>query len=448
MIPTMMMMTSSPTPTTTSVPSNTSYCASTAAAVTAAAAASSIQPFKGLPAPAKPTSQLPLYVFAQLSVLKQAVKDSGISLVDLGMGNPDMPTPSLIVDALAEAVRKPENHLYPEFDGKPEFRQAIANFMHRRHGVVGLNPNTQVQPLIGSKEGIANIILGYIDADSICLVPSLYYPVYMRATTVVAGTPYYMPLLEENNFLPDLDAIPADVLAKAKMLLLNYPNNPTGREAPRWFYEKAVAFARKHGLVLVSDLAYGEIAYDGFKPLSIFEIDGAMDVAVEFHSFSKTFNMAGFRLGFAVGNPEIIKTLYKAKTTIDYGVCNAIQDGGTVALNNAETLVPPIVAEYQKRRDYMVPQLNALGWDCTTPKGGFYLWLKVPPCFEGSSYAWVEYLMKRTGVVVTPGLAFGKDGDAYFRLSLVSPVSALKEAIKRMCEADIYYTMPRPTEMG
>ena len=400
--------------------------------------------FKGLPQPAKQSSQLPLYVFAQLSVLKQAVKESGISLVDLGMGNPDQPTPNLIVEAMAEAVRLPENHLYPEFDGKATFREAIVSFMKRRHHVEGLNPHTQVQPLIGSKEGIANIILGYLDADSVCLVPSLYYPVYMRATTIVGGTPYYMPLLEENDFLPDLDAIPADVLAKSKLLLLNYPNNPTGREAPRWFYEKAVAFARQHGLVLVSDLAYGEIAYDGFKPLSIFEIEGAMDVAIECHSFSKTFNMAGFRLGFAVGNAEIIKVLYKAKTTIDYGVCNAIQDGGTVALTHAETLVPPIVAEYQKRRDYLVPQLKALGWDCTLPKGGFYLWLKVPPCFEGSSYAWVEFLMKRTGVVVTPGLAFGKDGDNYFRVSLVSPVETLKEAIKRLCEADIHYDMPLP----
>ena len=400
--------------------------------------------FKGLPEPAKQTGQLPLYVFAQLSVLKQAVRESGISLVDLGMGNPDQPTPSLIIDAMAEAVRLPANHFYPDFDGKPSFRQAIASFMHRRHKIEGLNPDTQVQPLIGSKEGIANLILGYLDADSVCLVPSLYYPVYMRATAVVSGTPYYMPLLEENDFLPDLDAIPAEVLAKSKMLLLNYPNNPTGREAPRCFYEKVVAFARQHGLVLVSDLAYGEIAYDGFKPLSIFEIEGAMDVAIEFHSFSKTFNMAGFRLGFAVGNAEIIKVLYKAKTTIDYGVCNAIQDGGTVALNHAETLVPPIVAEYQKRRDYLVPQLKALGWDCTLPKGGFYLWLKVPPCFEGSSYAWVEFLMKRTGVVVTPGLAFGKDGDNYFRVSLVSPVETLKEAIKRLCEADIHYDMPLP----
>ena len=403
-----------------------------------------LPPFKGLPKPAKQTSQLPLYVFAQLSVLKQAVRESGIALVDLGMGNPDQPTPPLIVEAIAEAVAQPENHFYPDFDGKPSFRQAIASFMHRRHKIEGLNPNTQVQPLIGSKEGIANLILGYLDADSVCLIPSLYYPVYMRATTVVSGTPYYMPLLEENDFLPDLDTIPTDVLAKAKMLLLNYPNNPTGREAPRWFYEKAVAFARQHGLVLVSDLAYGEIAYDGFKPLSIFEIEGAMDVAIEFHSFSKTFNMAGFRLGFAVGNAEIIKVLYKAKTTIDYGVCNAIQDGGTVALNNAEILVPPIVAEYQKRRDYLVPQLKALGWDCTLPKGGFYLWLKVPPCFEGSSYAWVEFLMKRTGVVVTPGLAFGTDGDNYFRVSLVSPVETLQEAIKRLCEADIHYEMPLP----
>jgi LL-diaminopimelate aminotransferase len=400
--------------------------------------------FKGLPEPAKQTSQLPLYVFAQLSVLKQAVRESGISLVDLGMGNPDQPTPSLIVDTMSEAVRLPANHLYPDFDGKSSFRQAIASFMHRRHKIEGLNPDTQVQPLIGSKEGIANLILGYLDADSVCLVPSLYYPVYMRATALVSGTPYYMPLLEENDFLPDLEAIPAEVLAKAKLLLLNYPNNPTGREAPRWFYEKAVAFARQHGLVLVSDLAYGEIAYDGFKPLSIFEIEGAMDVAIEFHSFSKTFNMAGFRLGFAIGNAAIIKVLYKAKTTIDYGVCNAIQDGGTVALNNAETLVPPIVAEYQKRRDYLVPQLKALGWDCTLPKGGFYLWLKVPPCFEGSSYAWVEFLMKRTGVVVTPGLAFGTDGDNYFRVSLVSPVATLKEAIKRLCEADIHYDMPLP----
>jgi LL-diaminopimelate aminotransferase len=384
-----------------------------------------------LKTPSSKSQGLPLYVFAQLAVLKEELRAQGHTLVDLGMGNPDQPTPPLIIEALSQAIANPANHAYPDFEGKLAFREAIAHWMHRRYGIA-LCPKTQVQPLIGSKEGIANLLLAYLEPGDVALLPSLYYPTYMRSTVLSGATPYLMPLEADNGFLPNLQAIPAHVVAQAKVLMLNYPNNPTGACAPRAFYEEAVAFCRQHGLVLVTDMAYGEIAYEGYRPLSIFEVEGAEDVAIEFHSFSKSFNMAGWRLGFAVGNANIINALYKAKTTMDYGVCNAIQDAGTVALNHAEALIQPIVATYEARRNWLVPQLQALGWETLqSPEASFYLWLKVPPTFAGS-YAWVEALMRQAGVVVTPGLAFGEAGDAYFRLSLVSPQAQLEQAVTQI----------------
>jgi LL-diaminopimelate aminotransferase len=351
------------------------------------------------------------------------------------MGNPDRPTPSLILEALQTAIMNPANHGYPDFEGKLSFRQSVASFMQRRYGV-SVDPGKEVQTLIGSKEGIANIILGYLDEGETILVPSLYYPVYMRAASLSGADIHYLPMLEENQFLIDVDAIPEAVAKRAKLMLLNYPNNPTGVEAPREFLQKVVDFCRKHHIVLVSDMAYGEVAYDGYKPVSVLELEGARDVAVEFHSFSKTFHMAGWRLGFAVGNASVIHTLYRAKTTMDYGVCNAIQDAGAVALDNYEALIGDVVDEYQRRRDYMVPALRALGWQLKEPKASFYLWLSLPPS-AASSNSFVEALMRQTGVVFTPGRAFGQAGDRYVRLSLVSPMEKLQEAIARLTEHNI-----------
>ena len=394
--------------------------------------------------PIQPNSRLaslPLYVFASLEGLRNSVRSSGLSLIDLGMGNPDQPTHPDILSTLQQAILDPENHGYPSFSGKASFREAIAQWMFRRYHTQ-LNPDTQVLPLIGSKEGIANVILAYLEPGDVCLVPSLYYPTYMRSTVIAGGTPYYMPLEESNHFLPDLDAIPADVCKKAKLLLLNYPNNPTGAEATAEFYQKAIAFAKQHRLVLVTDMAYGEIAFDDYKPLSIMEFEGAEDVAIEFHSFSKTFHMAGWRLGFAVGAESVIRNLYLGKTTIDYGVCNAIQDAGTYALNHAERLIAPMCAMYQERRDYLVTAFREVGWEVQAPKSSFYLWMKIPPVFS-ESYEWIEYLMRETGVVVTPGGAFGEDGKQYFRVSLVSPLEKLERAITAMRHKKIHYHMSR-----
>ncbi|MFM7389611.1 MAG: aminotransferase class I/II-fold pyridoxal phosphate-dependent enzyme [Vampirovibrionales bacterium] len=389
-----------------------------------------------LPFAAKQVTQLPLYVFAELARIKNEVRASGMELVDLGMGNPDRPTPPLVLEALQQAIADPANHAYPDFEGKQSFRDSVCHFMQRRYNV-SLCSKTEVQPLIGSKEGIANIILGYLDEGETILVPSLYYPVYMRAASLASADIHYLPMHQENDFLIDLDAIPESVAKRAKMLLLNYPNNPTGVEAPRAFLQKVVDFCRKYHIVLVSDMAYGEIAYDGYQPISILEIEGAKDVAIEFHSFSKTFNMAGWRLGFAVGNPQIIRTLYRAKTTMDYGVCNAIQDAGAAALNHYETLIGDVVSEYQARRDYMVPALRALGWQMKEPKASFYLWMQIPATAENSNQ-FVEQVMRQTGVVFTPGRAFGQAGDRYVRLSLVSPLAKLQEAVERLKHHGVY----------
>jgi LL-diaminopimelate aminotransferase len=392
-----------------------------------------------LPVPNPRLSSLPLYVFAALDVIKQEVRASGLNLIDLGMGNPDQPTPQPVLDALHHAIDDPINHGYPSFEGKASFRQAVAGWMQRRYGV-SIDPNNQAQPLLGSKEGIANLITAYVEPGSICLTPSLYYPTYVRSTIMAGAEPYYMPLLPENHFLPDFEAIPESVARRAKVLLLNYPNNPTGVSADKAFYEKALAFAQRYNLVVMSDMAYGEVAYDGYRPVSIMECEGANDRAIEFHSFSKTFHMAGWRLGFAVGGAAIIRALYLNKTTIDYGVCNAIQDAGAYALNNAETFIVPMCETYRERRDYLVSAFRELGWDVKTPEASFYLWLKIPPAFN-DSYAWVEWIMRHTGVVFTPGKAFGQAGDGYFRVSLVSPIEKLQEAISALKAQQVHYHM-------
>jgi len=387
----------------------------------------------------KRLQSLPLYVFAQLDKLKKDVRESGLSLIDLGMGNPDMPTPPEIIDALAEAIRNPENHGYPSFDGKATFREAVSQWMQRRY-LVTIDPSSQVQPLIGSKEGIANLITATLEPGDVCLVPSLYYPTYMRSTVMTGAEAYYMPLLAENGYLPDLDAIPKNVLSRAKILLLNYPNNPTGVDAPPEFYKKAIAFAKEHHIILATDMAYGEVNYDGFRPHSIMEFEGADEVAIEFHSFSKTFNMAGWRLGFAIGAPSIIRLLYLNKTTSDYGVCNAIQDAGTYALDHAEMFITPMIERYQARRDYLVDAMAGLGFKTDKPKSSFYLWYEIPKAFD-DSFVWSEYLMRETGVVVTPGGAFGEDGTRYFRVSLVSPMESLQAAIHVMTSKGVSFTM-------
>lgn len=390
-----------------------------------------------LKAPAHRLTKLPTYVFAELDEMKEAARKRGADLIDLGMGNPDLPTPKPIVQAIQEGVANPANHGYPNFKGKPAFREAVANWMKRRYNV-DINPADEVQPLIGSKEGLAHLSFAYLDEGDYCLVPSPYYPVLSRAPWIAGANVHHLPLTAENNFLPDLDSIPEEIAAKAKLFFCNFPNNPTAAVADLPFYEKLVAFCRKHGIVLVSDQAYSEIYYDGYVPPSIFNVPGAKDIAIEFHSFSKSYNMAGWRIAFAVGNPQIIKSLYSLKTNLDYGVPSAIQDGAIHALNHADSFLPEIVGTYKERRDIMVKAFRELGWQVEAPKATFYLWLPIPSGFENSK-AWCKHMMDEADVVITPGIAFGDAGDRYFRVSLVSSKEILLKAVDRMKERGIRY---------
>ncbi len=390
-----------------------------------------------LKSPASRLTKLPTYVFAELDELKEAARARGAALIDLGMGNPDQPTPAPIVNAIQEGVANPANHGYPHFKGKPEFRKAVSDWMKRRYNV-DINPDTEVQPLIGSKEGLAHITFAYIDAGDYSIVPSPYYPVHSRATWIADGNVYHAPLTAENNFLPDLDAIPEAIAQKTKLFFVSYPNNPTAGVADLAFYEKLVAYCRKYGMILVSDLAYGEIAFDGYRPPSIFNVPGAKDLAIEFHSFSKSFNMAGWRAGFAVGNADIVKALYSVKTNLDYGLASAIQDGGIYALNHGEAFMADIVKTYQERRDVLVKGFRELGWQVEPTKATLYMWLPIPKSFPDSK-AWCRHLIDKADVVITPGIAFGEEGDRYFRVSLVSPKETLQKAIERLKERGIRY---------
>lgn len=387
--------------------------------------------------PSARLSKLPTYVFAELEDLKEAARKRGADLIDLGMGNPDQPTPKPIIEAIRAGVENVANHGYPNFKGKPAFREAVTHWMQRRYNVE-LNPDTDIQPLIGAKEGLAHLTLAYIDTGDYSLVTCPYYPVLSRATWIAGGNVHHLPLTAENRFLPDLDSIPEEIAQKAKLFFVNYPNNPTAGVADLAFYEKLTAYCRRYGIVLVSDLAYGEICFDGYRPPSIFNVPGAKDVAIEFHSFSKSFNMAGWRAGFAVGNAEVIKALYSLKTNLDYGLSSAIQDGGIYALNHAETFLPQIVKTYEERRDLLVRGFRELGWQVEPTKATLYLWLPIPPSFTDSK-AWCRHLIDTADVVITPGVAFGEAGDRYFRVSLVSPVEMLQKALDRLKEKDIRY---------
>ncbi len=387
--------------------------------------------------PAHRLTKLPTYVFAELDELKEAARQRGADLIDLGIGNPDRPTPPSIVKAIQEAVGNPANHGYPNFKGKPEFREAVSRWMKRRYNV-DINPENEIQPLIGSKEGLAHLSFAYIDAGDYSIVTSPYYPVLSRASWIADGNVHHLPLTPENNFLPDLDSIPEEIARKAKLFFVNYPNNPTAAIADLAFYEKLVAFCRQYGIVLVSDLAYAEIAFDGYRPLSIFAVPGAKDVAVEFHSFSKSFNMAGWRIGFAVGNAEVIKALYSMKTNLDYGLNSALQDGAIEALNHGEAYLPEIVQGYQERRDVVVQGFRELGWTIDPPKATLYVWLPIPPSFSDSK-AWCRHLIDVADVVITPGVAFGETGDRFFRVSLVSPKETIQKALDRLKAKGIRY---------
>ncbi|HET7456071.1 MAG TPA: aminotransferase class I/II-fold pyridoxal phosphate-dependent enzyme [Gemmatimonadaceae bacterium] len=379
-------------------------------------------------------TSLPTYVFAWLDELKAAARGRGASLIDLGIGNPDQPTPPPVVDAIARAVADPRTHGYPPFRGTPRFMDAAARFMGERFGVA-VDPEREVLALSGAKEGIAHLTMAYVDERGVSLVPDVYYPVHARATGLVGGRVYPLPLREERGYLPDLAAVPEAALRDARLLVVNYPHNPTGAVAPLEFFAEAVDFCRRHGLVLVSDLAYSEITYDGFVAPSALEVPGAKEVTVEMHSLSKSFNMAGARIGFAVGGQALIDVLYAVRTNMGYGTPSAIQEGAAYALDHARELTAPVAARYRARRDAVVAGFRSLGWPVTPPRGAMFVWLPVPAGF--TSQRFTEHLIDAAGVVVTPGNAFGPGGEGHFRVSLVADAPVLGEAIERMRRAGV-----------
>jgi LL-diaminopimelate aminotransferase len=378
---------------------------------------------------AKRIDQIPPYLFAEIDRKKEELRKKGIDLIDLGIGDPDLPTPKPIIERLKKAAENSRNHRYPSYEGMIEFRTAVAEWYERRFGV-NLNPGTEVLSLIGSKEGIAHIPLAFVNPEDIVLVPSPGYPVYRVSTLFAGGTPYFLPLRKESGFLPILSDIPAAVAKKAKLLFINYPNNPTSTVAERSFFEEVVAFAKRHQIIVCHDAAYSEIAFDGYRPLSFLEVEGAREVGVEFHSLSKTFNMTGWRIGFAVGHSEILSGLGRVKTNIDSGLFQAIQEAGAEALNHLDTPLPEIINTYERRRDVMVKGLEEMGLEVDRPKATFYLWIRVPRGYTSAQFA--TLLIEQGGIVATPGNGFGEEGEGYIRMALTVDEKRLKEAIERL----------------
>lgn len=387
-------------------------------------------------APSEKLVKLPKYIFAELDDWKEEARAKGADLIDLGIGNPDGPTPAPIVEAAVKSIQNPKNHGYPSFKGKPEFRQAISEWMLRRYNVE-VDPETEIQTLIGAKEGLAHFAMALTDPGDINIVPDPYYPVHSRGTWISNGEIYHLKLEAKNKFLPDLSSIPEDVAKRAKVFFVNYPNNPTAAIAPKEFYRELVDYCTKYNILLCADLAYGEICFEGYRPPSILEIEGAREVAIEFHSFSKTFNMAGWRVGFAVGNKEYIKFLYSMKTNIDYGTSSIVQDAAIEALRMPQSYVDDIAKKYGRRMEFMTEGFNKLGWNLTKPVATMYLWMQVPQGYDSKS--WCRMVMDKTGVVFTPGVAFGAMSDNYFRVSLVAPDERLKEALIRLENANIRF---------
>ncbi len=378
---------------------------------------------------AKRIKTLPPYLFAELDRRKQEKIEEGVDVIDLGVGDPDLPTPEPIIDALKRASEDPENHKYPSYVGMRAFREAVAQWYKRRFGIE-LDPDREVITLIGSKEGIAHFPLAFIEEGDVVLCPNPAYPVYSIGTRFAGGEPYFMPLLEENDFLPDLGAIPKEIAERAKILWINYPNNPTSVDANEDFYKELIRWAKRHNVIIASDNAYSEIYTGDRKPLSILQIEGARDVCIEFHSLSKTYNMTGWRIGMAVGNEELVKALGKVKTNIDSGQFNAVQYAGITALNMPDSELDKLRATYRERRSAITSALKKIGLSPIETDTTFYVWTKVPEGYSSADF--VGRLIDEAGIVCTPGNGFGDAGEGYFRISLTVPTERLLEAVKRI----------------
>jgi LL-diaminopimelate aminotransferase len=386
--------------------------------------------------PAERIQKLPPYVFASLDELKAKAREQGLDLIDLGMGNPDGATPAPVVEAAIAALKDPANHGYPPFEGTASFRRAITNWYHRRYGVV-LDPDSEALPLLGSKEGLTHLAIAYVNPGDLVLVPSPAYPAHFRGPAIAGGKIYSLILKPENDWLIDLAAIPDEVAKQAKILYFNYPSNPTAATAPREFFEEIVAFARKYEILLVHDLCYAELAFDGYQPTSLLEIPGAKDIGVEFHTLSKTYNMAGWRVGFVVGNRHVIQGLRTLKTNLDYGIFAALQTAAETALQLPDVYLHEVQQRYRTRRDFLIHGLGELGWDIPKTKATMYLWVKCPVGVGSTDFA--MNVLQQTGVVLTPGNAFGVAGEGYVRISLIADCDRLGEVLHRFKQAGIRY---------
>ena len=378
---------------------------------------------------AKRLSQIPPYLFAEIDRKVQEKKRAGVDVISLGIGDPDLPTPRRIVDVLQEAAEDPANHRYPSYFGLAELRSAIADWYRERSGV-RLDPATEILPTLGSKDGISHVPLALVDPGDVVLAPDPGYTVYVTGAIMAGAQPHVMPLTAENHWLPDLDAIPGDVAERARLMWLNYPNNPTAATADRAFLEKAVDFCRRHDIVLCHDAPYSEIAFDGYRPLTLFEIPGAKDVGLEFHSLSKTYNMTGWRIGWICGRADLVELVGQLKTNIDSGIFQAVQWAGIEALKGGEEETRAACEVYARRHRLVADTLNSLGWRITPPRATFYVWAPVPQGFDSIGFA--SHVLDQVGVNITPGVGFGAHGEGYFRLSVTAPDARLEEAMDRM----------------
>lgn len=373
--------------------------------------------------------KVPPYLFVEISRKIAAKKAQGIEVISFGIGDPDIATPDSIVEKLRETALDSPNHRYPETDGLPEFRQAVADWYQRRFGL-SIHPDKETLPLIGAKEGIGHVALCFIEPGDIALVPDPGYPVYSVGTWFAGGECHWMPLLEENGWLPDLDAIPEDVARKSKVMWLNYPNNPTGAIADADYFKKVVEFAKQYDIAVMHDACYSEVTFDGYRPPSFLQTPGAMDVGMEFHSLSKSYNMTGWRLGMAVGNEDMIRALMVVKSNLDSGVPNAIQYMGIEAMQLSQEAIDERNAVYQHRRDRVLEVLKGLGLHVDPPKASLYIWAKAPEGFSSAEFT--QLLLEERDIVVTPGNGYGKYGEGYIRLSLTIPDADMEKGLERL----------------
>ncbi len=372
---------------------------------------------------------LPPYLFAAIDKMKAEQVAKGVDIIDLSIGDPDMPTPPNIIARMKKGIEDQKNHQYPSYEGMIEFRESVANWYQKRFNV-DLDPGEEVLSLIGSKEGIAHISLAFVNSGDIVLVPDPAYPVYSIGAKFAGGEPYFMPLLKENRFLVDLKKIPDDVAKRAKLLFVNYPNNPTAAVADREFFAELIEFAGKHNIIICHDAPYTEMYYDDNIPISFLEIEGAKEVGIEFHSLSKTYNMTGWRIGFAVGNSTVLDGLGQIKTNVDSGLFQAIQEAGVEALEGDQSSVEEMRRIYQRRRDTLVTGLLEIGLKVESPKATFYVWVEVPKGYTSAAFS--AHILNKAGIVTTPGNGFGEAGEGYIRMALTMPEHRIAEAMERL----------------